>query len=92
MAYKDAAEVCEKVSVDGRVSTLLDRAAHLAAIHKLSEAIWPETRAQGGHYQRLHTDTVGLEEAGTDGILYLPKPCPLKKLLATIAAMVGKGA
>jgi hypothetical protein len=39
-----------------------------------------------------HTDTVGLEEAGADGILYLPKPCPLKKVLTTIAAMVGKGA
>lgn len=42
MEYRDSAKVYQKVSDVGQVSALLDKAAHLAAIHGLPEACWQE--------------------------------------------------
>lgn len=44
--HRDAAKVAEKVQLELQVSDYLDKAAHLAAIHKLPEECWPEASAE----------------------------------------------
>jgi len=49
MESKDAAEVFEKVSDNGQVSAYLDKAAHLAAIHKLPRECWGVAESINSH-------------------------------------------
>jgi ParB-like chromosome segregation protein Spo0J len=43
-SYRDAAEVTKNLHNDVQVSSLLNKAAHLAAIRKLPEEIWTKAR------------------------------------------------